>query len=163
MALREIKDQEIKHLLCGCNMSYDNGTSRTILLIFVWRMEKEDTQLTSYIIMSYSLHREAVSLWWSLTLLCNISYLVRWYESRVTTDMHVDPSPVDCHLSPHCGHHHHIYQHPPHSAVHRWNSTSHTTVLLNYGLTHWGREKMEAIFQTTFSNAFSSVEMCEFL
>ena len=28
-------------------------------------------------------------------------------------------------------------------------------------LTHWGRDKM-AIFQTTFSNAFSSTKMCEF-
>ena len=29
-------------------------------------------------------------------------------------------------------------------------------------LTHWGRDKMAAIFQTTFSNAFSSVKMYEF-
>ena len=29
-------------------------------------------------------------------------------------------------------------------------------------LTHWGREKIAAIFQTTFSNAFSSVKMYEF-
>ena len=29
-------------------------------------------------------------------------------------------------------------------------------------LTHWGRDKMAAIFQTTFSNAFSWVKMYEF-
>ena len=29
-------------------------------------------------------------------------------------------------------------------------------------LTHWGRDKMAAIFQTTFSNAFSSMKMCKF-
>ena len=31
-----------------------------------------------------------------------------------------------------------------------------------YGLTHWGRDKMAAIFQTTFSNAFTWMEMHEF-
>ena len=30
-------------------------------------------------------------------------------------------------------------------------------------LTHWGRDKMAAIFQTTFSNAFSSMKIYEFL
>ena len=29
-------------------------------------------------------------------------------------------------------------------------------------LTHWGRDKMDAISQTTFSNAFSWIEMYEF-
>ena len=29
-------------------------------------------------------------------------------------------------------------------------------------LTHWGRDKMAAIIQTTFSNAFSWMKMCEF-
>ena len=29
-------------------------------------------------------------------------------------------------------------------------------------LTHWGQDKMAAIFQTTFSNAFSSMKMFEF-
>ena len=29
-------------------------------------------------------------------------------------------------------------------------------------LTHWGRDKMAAIFQTTFSNVFSSTKMYEF-
>ena len=29
-------------------------------------------------------------------------------------------------------------------------------------LTHWGRDKMDAISQTTFSNAFSWMKMCEF-
>ena len=29
-------------------------------------------------------------------------------------------------------------------------------------LTHWGRDKMAAIFQTTFSNAFSGMKMCKF-
>ena len=29
-------------------------------------------------------------------------------------------------------------------------------------LTHWGRHKIPAIFQTIFSNAFSSIEMLEF-
>ena len=30
------------------------------------------------------------------------------------------------------------------------------------GLTNWGRDKMAAVFQTTFSNAFSSMKMFEF-
>ena len=29
-------------------------------------------------------------------------------------------------------------------------------------LTHWGRDKMAAIFQTTFSNAFSRMMICEY-
>ena len=29
-------------------------------------------------------------------------------------------------------------------------------------LTHWGRDKMAVISQTTFSNVFSSMKMCEF-
>ena len=29
-------------------------------------------------------------------------------------------------------------------------------------LTHWGRDKMTVIFQTTFSNAFSWMKMCKF-
>ena len=29
-------------------------------------------------------------------------------------------------------------------------------------LTHWGRDKMAAVSQTTFSNAFSWMKMCEF-
>ena len=29
-------------------------------------------------------------------------------------------------------------------------------------LTHWGRDKMADFFRTTFSNAFSSMKMCEF-
>ena len=29
-------------------------------------------------------------------------------------------------------------------------------------LTHWGWDKIAAIFQTTFSNAFSSMKLCEF-
>ena len=32
-----------------------------------------------------------------------------------------------------------------------------------YVLTHWGRDKMAAIFQTTFSNAFSWMKMFKFL
>ena len=32
----------------------------------------------------------------------------------------------------------------------------------NYILTHWGRSKMSAILQTTFSHAFSSMKMYEF-
>ena len=32
----------------------------------------------------------------------------------------------------------------------------------NMSLTHWGRDKMAAIFQTTFSNAFSWMKMYEF-
>ena len=32
----------------------------------------------------------------------------------------------------------------------------------NQSLTHWGRDKMDAILQTTFSNAFSSMKMFEF-
>ena len=34
--------------------------------------------------------------------------------------------------------------------------------LLHSILTHWGRAKMAAIFQTTFSNAFSWMKMLEF-
>ena len=30
------------------------------------------------------------------------------------------------------------------------------------GLTHWGRDKMADVSQTTFSNVFSSMKMCEF-
>ena len=33
---------------------------------------------------------------------------------------------------------------------------------LTVPLTHWGRDKMAAISQTTFSNAFSSIKMFEF-
>ena len=32
----------------------------------------------------------------------------------------------------------------------------------NYRLTHWGRDKMDAISQTTFSNAFSWMKMYQF-
>ena len=32
----------------------------------------------------------------------------------------------------------------------------------NVSLTHWGRDKIDAVSQTTFSNAFSLIEMCEF-
>ena len=41
---------------------------------------------------------------------------------------------------------------------------SHTLLELTHnfgGLTHWGRDKMDAISQTTFSNAFSWMKMCE--
>ena len=34
--------------------------------------------------------------------------------------------------------------------------------LIVHGLTHWGRDKMAAIFQTTFSNVFSWMKMLEF-
>ena len=34
--------------------------------------------------------------------------------------------------------------------------------LKNLSLTHWGRDKMAAILQTTFSNAISWMEMFEF-
>ena len=37
------------------------------------------------------------------------------------------------------------------------NTSKHVTLL-----THWGRDKMAAVFQTTFSNAFSWMKMCEF-
>ena len=33
---------------------------------------------------------------------------------------------------------------------------------LGDGLTHWGRKKIDAILQTTFSNAFSWMKMFEF-
>ena len=36
------------------------------------------------------------------------------------------------------------------------------TYSLSMTLTHWGREKMAAIFQTTFSNAFSWMKIYEF-
>ena len=35
-------------------------------------------------------------------------------------------------------------------------------VSMNSTLTHWGRDKMAAIFQTTFSNGFSWMKMFEF-
>ena len=41
-------------------------------------------------------------------------------------------------------------------------STSMNHVLFKVSLTHWGRDKMAAIFQTTFSNAFPWMKMCEF-
>ena len=39
-----------------------------------------------------------------------------------------------------------------------------TIIGINAGmlLTHWGRDKMDAIFQTTFSNAFSWMKMFEY-
>ena len=38
-----------------------------------------------------------------------------------------------------------------------------STVIINYTLlTHWGRDKIDAISQTTFSNVFSSMKMFEF-
>ena len=40
--------------------------------------------------------------------------------------------------------------------------TSHLTFVWNQDLTHWGRDKMVAIFQTTFSNAFCLMKMYEF-
>ena len=40
--------------------------------------------------------------------------------------------------------------------------TVYTEPVLNHILTHWGRGKMAAIFQTTFSNAFSWMEMYRF-
>ena len=36
------------------------------------------------------------------------------------------------------------------------------TGLTHEVLTNWGRDEMAAIFQTTFSNAFSWMKMCEF-
>ena len=33
---------------------------------------------------------------------------------------------------------------------------------ITYGLTHWGRDKMDAISQTPFSNVFSWIKMYEF-
>ena len=34
--------------------------------------------------------------------------------------------------------------------------------LARHRLTHWGQDKMANIFQTTFSNAFSCLKICEF-
>ena len=42
---------------------------------------------------------------------------------------------------------------------HNTNHEKHTTGL---GLTHWGWDKMDAICQTTFSNEYSGMKMCEF-
>ena len=39
---------------------------------------------------------------------------------------------------------------------------SHDAPLLKYSLTHWGRDKMDAISQTTCSNAFSWMKMFEY-
>ena len=36
------------------------------------------------------------------------------------------------------------------------------TKYIEWELTHWGRDKMDAISQTTLSNAFSWIKMCEF-
>ena len=43
------------------------------------------------------------------------------------------------------------------------NQTFDQTDFLNSAtyLTHWGRDKMADIFQTTFSNVFSRMKMCE--
>ena len=55
---------------------------------------------------------------------------------------------------------------------HTWGSFSHASrrchspqrmfLCVQSVLTHWGRDKIAAISQTTFSNAFSSLKMCEF-
>ena len=37
-----------------------------------------------------------------------------------------------------------------------------TTMSVQYYLTHWGRDKMAAVSQTIFSNAFSWIKMYEF-
>ena len=52
----------------------------------------------------------------------------------------------------------------------RWEVVGHTTIGLLFckmhsawqGLTHWGRDKMDAISQTIFSNVFSSMKMFQF-
>ena len=51
----------------------------------------------------------------------------------------------------------------------RFNAVHSKTILrsvqtwLSYNLTHWGRDKMAAIFQTKFSNAYSWIKMLTFL
>ena len=48
-----------------------------------------------------------------------------------------------------------------HKLMVRLLSKSHQNICYCY-LTHWGRDKMAAIYQTTFSNAFSWTKMYEF-
>ena len=43
------------------------------------------------------------------------------------------------------------------------NPVSHSCPVFNGGLTHWGRDKMSAISQTTLSNAFSWMKPYQFL
>ena len=45
---------------------------------------------------------------------------------------------------------------------HQWNRSLVLVGAIITHLTHWGREKMAAISQTTFSNAFSWMKMDEF-
>ena len=42
------------------------------------------------------------------------------------------------------------------------NSFGNCEMLTNAHLTHWGRDKIDAILQTTFSNAISWMKMFEF-
>ena len=44
----------------------------------------------------------------------------------------------------------------------QWNHTDDNCVLLRASLTHWDGDKMAAISQTMFSNAFSWMKNCEF-
>ena len=43
-----------------------------------------------------------------------------------------------------------------------WTVSPYCAELLLGNLTHWGRDKMAAVFQTTFSNAFSWMKMYKF-
>ena len=46
--------------------------------------------------------------------------------------------------------------------IYGWDHVGQLVPALLNPLTHWGRDKLDAIFYTTFSNGFSWMKMCEF-
>ena len=46
--------------------------------------------------------------------------------------------------------------------IYGWDHVGQLVPALFNPLTHWGRDKLDAIFYTTFSNGFSWMKMCEF-
>ena len=55
-----------------------------------------------------------------------------------------------------------VVRHPTWVTTHRNTPTPYAARSLDAVLTHWGRDKMAAVSQTTFSNAFSWMKMFEF-
>ena len=55
-----------------------------------------------------------------------------------------------------------VYSHPAILVKQRYKAWTDSYVNRLRMLTHWGRDKMAAIFQTTFSNVFSWMKMYEF-
>ena len=68
-------------------------------------------------------------------------------------------APIQCTFSPHCGYQWPGALAPGHQYLQCWVSTHAFAAV--YELTHWGRDKIDAISQTTFSNAFSWMKMLE--